>query len=212
MDEISSFFLKQKKTLFKKNAVIFNPHIAHNKLFLIYDGMVGFTSHEPLDEKKIVAIYNRDQIFPLREVFSPASREYYYIALSNVIAYEVTHQKFLEEIDLNPAFSKEIMKHIASQLAEYEDRSNILSIRNNYLRLISRLLFLAERFGKEEHGQVFIHVPMTQEQIAQSTSMSRETIIKHLKTLESRKLVIYKHNLITVLNLKLLQEELAKVY
>lgn len=102
-----------------------------------------------------------------------------------------------------------LLDEVCEMLDMYEDRITNLQYMTTRERLISRLIFLAKKFGIRNNGEIVISVPITHKDIAGSINTSRETVNKEFKSLAKRGLIKYIRNEIIVNNIESLESELS---
>jgi CRP/FNR family cyclic AMP-dependent transcriptional regulator len=87
----------------------------------------------------------------------------------------------------------------------HSERILNLEYRSVRERLVSFLLTMAGRFGKETDEGVMIEVPLRHQDIASSINASRETASREIATLERRNLIVAKRSYILLKDVPALQ-------
>ena len=109
----------------------------------------------------------------------------------------------------NSWLSQEVFKQAVNILAVYTNRIQTLEFRSARGRIISELLNYAERFGELHGKKVIINAPITQQDIADSINMTRETANIALGLLFEEGLVGQDEHLFTILDFPGLQAVLS---
>lgn len=94
----------------------------------------------------------------------------------------------------------------------FTDRVENLEFTKASARLISRLLYLSKRFGKQEGAHIRLVIPLTHKDIANTIAMTRETASREFTKLEKKKLIGYENHHIVIYDKQKLEEELSKDY
>jgi CRP/FNR family transcriptional regulator len=109
----------------------------------------------------------------------------------------------------NTWLSQEVMRQAVNIIDVYTQRIQTLEFRSARGRMISELLYLAERFGERHGKEVIINAPITHQDIADSINMTRETASRALEQLFEEGLMGQKDHLLIVRDLLRLKEVLS---
>lgn len=158
--------------------------------------------------EKSYVFYKSGEIFPIVWAFNKLNKHLFYQAMDNVIVYKVPREKFMDFISNKPNILLDVIHRIIDIHNVYVDRVDNLEYTNSCARVISCLLFLAKRFGKEDGNVIIIQIPLTHNDIATSIAMTRETVSREVEKLIKKGLISTKTHLFVVNNVKKLEEEL----
>lgn len=207
-----SLFRTSKPLSYRSGEIIIRAGDTPSGVYCIEKGFVKVYSIEQSGEENIHIIYKEGELFPIMWVLQNVLKDLYYQALGKTTLRKLPREKFIEYIRQAPHAHMELLAKITSIIDVHADRIDNLEIARSYPRIISRLLFLAQRFGIKKGKQVTIEVPLKHEDIASSINMTRETASRDLEKLKRRGLIDYKTNSILIKNLEGLKEELVKTY
>jgi CRP-like cAMP-binding protein len=154
-----------------------------------------------------VALYGPGDYFPVETAYDTAPGTlFYYEALTDGTIATMNEQEFRAERAANPQTSYEDSKRYVGALLHV----NALGQATAYDKLGHSLRYLAMRFGEPLSGKGFYRIGMklTQQDLANLCTMSRETVSIELAQLKAKKAVIEKTKLYTV-NVPLLNQLLG---
>lgn len=179
-------------------------------VYLIKEGFVKAFSLSMAGLGNLLLIHQSGEFIPLPWALDGAhTTGLYYEAMTDVTILRASKDKLRSAMGNNTWLSQEIMKQAVNIISVYTQRIQTLEFRSARGRMISELLYLAERFG-EKHGKgVLINAPITHQDIADSINMTRETASRALEQLFEEGLMGQKDHLFTVLDLPKLQEALS---
>lgn len=211
----TDFFSKHgRRMTFKKGEIIIRSDNPPTGVYFIEDGYVRIYSITEDGESKLHIIYKPGEIFPLVWAVKSVRKNVYYEAMGNTTLLKVSKTAFMDFTSSTKNNMSALSERMANVFNIHIDRIDNLEITKSYPRLISRLLSLAKRFGEEdkETNTVIIKAPVTQNDIANSIAMTRETTSREISRLEKKSLISYKEHLIIINNLQKLKKELSEFY
>lgn len=210
--KIEKFFEERKPIFLKKNEIILRPDQNPPGIFYIQKGSIKVYYITEEGEEKLHIIYTAGEFFPLIWIFQGTLKSVYYEALESSILRCAKKEEFLDFLKSDPDALIFITTYLAKVVSIFVERVNSLEITNAYSRFVSRLLFLAERFGIKKYGKTIIDIPITHKDIANSINMTRETASREFEKLEKKGLAGYKDRKIVIRDLRKLERELYKNY
>ena len=177
-------------------------------VYLLKSGYVKVFSVNSRGEEYLHIIYKPGEIFPLTSLNNHHQNGIYFSSIENAVTYSLPIAKLLEEARHNSAVATALAMQTVDQFNVYVNRVDNLEYKFGRERLVYRILFLAGRFGKHSARGITIDVPITQKTLGSSVNLSRETVARELRRLESRGLVKYEDRRILILNVEHLCNEL----
>jgi CRP-like cAMP-binding protein len=121
------------------------------------------------------------------------------------VVWRISQEKYLEFLHSHPAALPPILDMVTEMYRIHSERILNLEYRSVRERLISFLLTMAGRFGKETDEGVMIEVPLRHQDIASSINASRETASREIAALERRNLIAAKRSYILLKDVPALQ-------
>lgn len=205
---IADYFRKFPERSYKKKKIVLSGDVPREYIFYLEEGYISAYKLSPNGGKKIYLFYKPGEFFPITSTFSGIRKNLFYEALNNVIVRKAPKEEFLEYIRDKPELLTEAIQRIIDNHNIYINRVDNLEYTNAYARLISRLLFLAERFGKKTGKRVLINIPVTHEDIANTVAMTRETASREIERLLKKRLIVMGKHLISIPSVLKLKHEL----
>jgi CRP-like cAMP-binding protein len=175
-------------------------------VYLIKSGFIKAYSISKAGHVNLLVIHEAGEFIPLPWALDGAhTTGLFYEAMSDVTVLRASKDKLRTAMGKNTWLSQEILKQTVNIITLYTQRIQTLEFRSARGRIISELLYLAERFGKSQGKEILIYAPITHQDIADSINMTRETASRTLELLFKEGLVGQKDHLFTVLDLPKLQ-------
>lgn len=206
---IEKFFLKYKPRNYKKGQVILHPDESPPAdIYYIEKGHVKVYSLTENGNEKCHIFFGPGEMFPLVSFFNNETRDVFFEAMNDVVIKKAPREEFMKFIENNSIHLLEIIKKMSIILKVYADRIDNLEYTKAYTRVISRLISMAERFGKEYKGSIILEIPVTHKDIANTIGLTRETTTRELLCLMEKGIINQKGHLIVINNLEKLKKEL----
>jgi CRP/FNR family transcriptional regulator len=190
-NELRRYFENGEHLEFAKGEVILGANQKSPGLFWIVEGFVKVYSVNNRGEQYIHIIYGKEEVFPLTWLIDRTKRNVYYEALTKCKVWVVPQPELLEKIKTDSQLSFDVLSHVVTQFKFYSDRIDNLEFKFASERLVYRLLFLAGRFGVRQKTGILLQVPITQQVLANSINLSRESVTRELDKLSKRGLIAY---------------------
>lgn len=162
----------------------------------------------------IQVIYGPGSIFPITVVlkllfgmeFHPSHEVYYYETMSDAVIYSIDSETFVEKVKGDPELYTGLLKEAGSRLEYNIQKIENISLRSSYKRVAHELLFFAKNFGEKTKEGIRIKIPLTQQDLADALSMTRETASLCVTHLRQKKLIKSSRHLV-IMDVKKLEEE-----
>jgi len=194
------------KLTYRKGEYVIRPGEQPNNIYFIQEGLVKAYNISKYGEENLLIIRKEQEVFPLIWALTGQEREIIYQAISPTILWRIDREKYLEFLHSHPGAMLPILDMVTEMYRIHSERLLNLEYRTVRERLVSFLLTMSGRFGKEtEDGAVVIDVPLRQQDIASSINASRETASRALSALEKKGLISTKQFLITLKDIEALQ-------
>lgn len=202
-----------KELRYKKNEIVIRPDNPPSGVYCIKKGYVKTYSITENGSERIHIIYKPNDIFPLTWALNDNQKELFYQAMDNTVLIKVQKDNFLNLIHLNNSVAYILLKKMMGMFSMFSDRINDLEISKTYPRVISSILFFAKRYGqphdKTNPDSCIIPTPITHQDLANFSTMTRETTSREISALVKKKIISYQDHLIVVNSIKTLKKELS---
>jgi CRP/FNR family transcriptional regulator len=208
--ELVDFFRRHgTKQTFRKNDYVIRPGESPSGVFFIYSGLVKAYDITKYNEENLLIIRKQDEIFPLIWAFTGHEHHIIYQALAPTVTYQVSRKAFLDLIKANPDALMPLMDMTLEMYRLHGDRILNLEYRTVRERIISFLLTMSQRFGKQTEDGLLIEVPLRHQDIASSVNATRETTSRELSALERKGLLENKQSFTLLKDVEALKKHLT---
>ncbi len=205
---VEIFRLHGVKQTFKKGAFIIRPGDPPHGVFYVYQGLVKAYDITKYNEENLLIIRKEGEVFPLIWAITGQERSVIYQALAPTVTYQIKREKFLEFIESKPDALAPLLDMTLEMYRLHSERILNLEYRTVRERIISFLLTMSQRFGKETADGLLIEVPLRHQDIASSVNATRETTSRELSGLERKGLIVNKQSLTLLKDVTALRKHL----
>ncbi|GAC1391292.1 MAG: Crp/Fnr family transcriptional regulator [Candidatus Saccharimonadales bacterium] len=195
---------------FRKGEIILRGNEQPKGVYMILDGFVKVYSITKQGNEHIRAFYKVGEIFPTLYVFHSTIQNAFYESFTKTTLQMISDEEFLLRLNSNPKIMRAVMDQLVEKVSVYSGRIENLEYSNSYDRVAYSLLSLAHRFGQYSEDGWVIAVPQRHQHIADSLSLSRETVSRVLERMQRKGLIVNKHGFIVILDLEGLTNIIGK--
>jgi CRP/FNR family cyclic AMP-dependent transcriptional regulator len=182
----------------KGNMVLIEEEVG-STFFLIINGKVKISRISDDGREVILSILSEGDFFGEMAILDGLSRSANVSTLEDSELYSIKHVDFMKILYDFPQISINLLKELAGRLRRSDQHIKALSLQDAVGKVASAFLRLAENSGIIKNGQVQISNVPAQQDLANMSGTSRETISRAIKTLhkdgflnkEGSKIVIY---------------------
>lgn len=174
---------------YKRGEFIIRPGETPPGIFFIESGLVKAYDISKYGEENLLIIRKEQEVFPLIWAITGQERNVIYEALSPTQVWRITRPMFLAHVKDNGDALAPLLDMTLEMYRIHSERIINLEYRTVRERLISFLITMSNRFGKETIMGLTINVPLRQQDIASSINASRETTSRELTALEKKGLI-----------------------
>ncbi|MCK4716415.1 MAG: Crp/Fnr family transcriptional regulator [Candidatus Marinimicrobia bacterium] len=186
-DEIlEKIFNLMQKRLYKRNNMILMEEDMGDTLFILNKGSVKITRLSDDGREVILSILGDGDFFGEMSIFDGESRSANVIALEDSEVFILKRGDFLDLLEKHPKIAIVLLEELAIRLRRSDQQIEGLSLSDAENRIAMSIIRLAEDLGVIKLGQVIIDNLPFQQDIANMTGTSRETVSRMLKLLERK--------------------------
>lgn len=207
--QLLSIFANGKKATHSKGSVIMDADEMRVDMFFIVSGWVKIVQNNNYASEKILTTLQQGDIFPF-EWTAKCSQTTSFVALEETKTLSIPLATFKEKVVSSPCYAEEVMTAMTRQYESLIHEITNLQYRSAREKLILRLLSLAEDFGQREDGLIMIKKNISNEYMAKSTSMSRETTSREISKLIRERLIRHSSQGIVLLDVDTLYRQVSK--
>jgi CRP/FNR family cyclic AMP-dependent transcriptional regulator len=173
-----------------KNEIIVQGDEEPSGVFFIIEGYVKAYSISQLGQQNLLLIQGEHEILPLPWALDgPQKVGIFYEAMSDVTVKRTSKAALRAAMGSDPWLTEQILRQLVDAFTVYAQRIQSLGFRLPRERIIACLLDLSTRFGEKHAGSTMIYAPITHQDIADSTNMTRETASRAIELLFKDKLI-----------------------
>ena len=204
--KVTAFFSKFTPISFRKNGVFYQPDDLISEIFLIKEGLVKQSIISENGEELTINVFRPNSFFPIVLVLANQPNKYFFQAETDVLAFRAPVKEVSEFLQLNSDVLLDLTKRFSAAILGLSARLEELSFHQASNRISSLILYLADRFGEAKDSKTVIKLPLTHQDLASWTSLTRETISRQLEQLSKKGLISYNRHSITILDKDKLQD------
>ena len=211
MDEASQLIDDFVKTYpimrFGKGQAIFRPDDDVNRIHYVLEGTV--VQYDISETGNVVVVNNflSGAFLPMSHALGETTIDYFFEADSPVSTRVIPREHVIEFIGSNPNVALDLLKKSYRGSDEIIRRLSYAMGGSATNRAIYELLSAAERIGESNiNGSVFI--PLSENDIAKRTGLSRETVNRMLRTFKAAGIIHATNQGIEISSLDILRESL----
>jgi len=163
----------------KSNIILFEEDPG-DSLFIIKEGKVKITRLSEEGKEVILSILGEGEFFGEMSLLDGESRSANVIALSDCEVFILKRDDFLEILKNTPQIAITLLEELAYRIRKSDEQIEYLSLADAENRVAMTILRIAEETGTFKMGQVTIEELPMQQDMANMSGTSRETISRML--------------------------------
>lgn len=206
LNVLLSLFKRGTCLSYNKGEYIIRPGESPSHVFYIDEGLVKAFNISKYGEENLLVIRKSHEIFPLIWAISGHGKSIIYQTLTPTKVYRINREEFNKLLIDHPEVLYPFIDMVIDQYKMHSERILNLEYRSVRERLISFLLTMAVRFGKQTQSGTIIDIPLKQQDIASSINASRETTSREIGIIERKGLISSSHGNIKILDKKALKD------
>ncbi|MEM5627580.1 Crp/Fnr family transcriptional regulator [Bacillus wiedmannii] len=183
--EILKIASMTKHKQFKKGQSLIHEGEKSDTLFIINQGQVKLSKLTLQGKEQILHILTSGECFCELNIFNSEEK-------SNFSAYAMEDTKIcmltkanMDSImERNPSIALKLLKFVTKRLAQTENLAHNLATNEPEVRIAYIILEFCEKYGQETNKGILINLPLTREEMANYTGMTRETISRKFSKFE----------------------------
>jgi len=184
-----NLFHQGTKMVYEKGEFVIRPGGPPQGVFYILKGLVKAYDITKYGEENLLIIRKPGEIIGLTWSITGEDRHIIYATLAQTELLQISRDQFTSFVRTNPAAALPLVDMLVDMYRLHSERILNLEYRTVRERLVSFLLSMARRFGKETDEGVVLEVPLRHQDIASSISATRESIGRELAAFERQGLV-----------------------
>lgn len=176
----------------KGTNILFQGEIPR-RVSIIRDGIVRAYTITSTGEERTIALYGKDDIFPLTWIIGETSNSlFYYEAFTDVRLMTTTKESFMEGVMADPDGQAAVLRYVGTLYTSLLFRMTGLEQSRAIEKIGFTLYYLLFRYGIEETPGVYtINLKLSQLMLASLVGLTRESTAKNLKVLKTKQIISY---------------------
>jgi CRP-like cAMP-binding protein len=189
------------KLTYKKGEYVIRPGESPSGVFYIESGLIRALNISKYGEENFLILRSTGEIFPLIWAITERERDIIYQALTPTIVWRVSRDDYIDYLHGHPEAMPPLLDMVVEMYRRHSERILTLEYRTVRERIISYLIYMSDRFGKQTITGALIDAPLRHQDIASSINSSRETTSRELAYLERKGLITSNTTGITLIDI-----------
>ncbi len=187
--ESEAFLAESNRRAYPSGATLFFEGDPPDDVILLSDGRVKIAV-TALDGREIVLdVIEPDVIMGELSVIDGQPHSASAVALTDCVVRSMTADRFLAFLDRHRRVERDLLVGVIADLRKQSKRTFELGVGDALGRVCRCLAEMADRYGTEHDGQIELDSPLNQTDLAAWAGLSREAVVKALRTLRSLDLI-----------------------
>ena len=201
-----------RRVLSKGEKLFLHGDVASD-VFIIVAGHVKLTVASHDGRQVLVEVRGYGDLIGELALLGDGTRSASAFALTSPTEFLVVSRRSFEELMLaDPAMNRALLEDLAEKLRMSAFRQLELAVDDVSGRVVRRLIELAERFGEvAEDGTATLRSPITQQDIADWAGVSRQVVVKELRTLRDAGAIETQGSRFTLIDRNVLDERVERL-
>jgi CRP-like cAMP-binding protein len=210
IQRLPRLFEAGRQAVYQKDDAIIRPGSIPFGVYYIVSGGVKVYSLCLNGEPNIFLTLYAGEIFPIAWAVSGVSRDIGFEALDQTVTRRLSRSDFVQAVAADSALMSETAQALARQFLLLTGEMDNLQYRSAREKVVYRLIFLASHFGQRNGAATAITVRITNDYMARSTNMTRETASRELSRLNRKQLIHLEGGKIVIPDLLRLRNEISR--
>lgn len=208
--QLRQLFSSGRRLMYQKDDVIIRTSDTPSGVYYIVSGAVKVYCLCKDGDPNIIMTLSAGQIFPLAWAVGGAPRYIGFSALGVTELWRVPRESFLQDLWSDSDQMYAVLQMLARHFSWLACEMDNLQYRSAREKIVFRLLFLASHFGQVDGNTAYIDVRVTNDYLARSTNMTRETASREVSRLNRKQLVKTVNGRLIIPDLPRLSKEISQ--
>ncbi len=195
---------------YKKSNIILFEEDPGDSLFIIKEGKVKITRLSEEGREVILSILGEGEFFGEMSILDGEARSANVIALADSEVFVLKRQEFINILKSNPQIAITLLEELAVRIRKSDQQIEYLSLADAENRVAMTLLRLAEESGTFKMGRVTIQELPMQQDMANMSGTSRETISRMLSEFTEKEYIDRKGKKLIILDYEKFRSDFTK--
>jgi len=181
---------------YARGDIILHQDTEPQTAYLIKSGIIKSYNLTAKGEEKPIELSTQHDVFPVGWLFNKIRKaQYYYEAITNAELYCVPKAELITYLRNNSETMLQFLDQQVERATHTQLRLNALEHSKAFDKIVSTLHYFALRFGHHvTRNAIKIPLPLTQQDVANFTGLTRETVSAEFKKLTQQKVLGYREH------------------
>ena len=208
MGNLEVFFERFKPLKFRKREIILEAEEKPEGVFFIKSGYVRSYSISEEGREFTLNIYKPGTYFPATWALAEVPNTYFFEAMTTVELVRAPKEELKGFLKIHPEMLMDLTRRLLVGLNGLLVRIEHLLSKDAYHKVASALFMVGRRFGRKDgKGKIVVELPLTHQDIADLSYLTRETTSLEMKKLEKKGLVAKRKRLLVIKDMGKLKKE-----
>ncbi|MFQ6116827.1 MAG: Crp/Fnr family transcriptional regulator [Candidatus Bipolaricaulia bacterium] len=171
---------------YEEGRIIFEEGEPVFGVYLLSRGKVKLAKRSPDGRKQILKLVGPGEILGEEVLFHERTYSAYARALERSRTYFVTIEEFRGFLKTHPAVAIRLIEHLSQEIKGFQNKVLETSYGSSLERVSRLLLAIADRWGEEEDGGLYIGLELSRVELAELAGIASETASRLLTRLQER--------------------------
>lgn len=170
---------------FSKGQILLYEGDLIETIYFIVSGYIKVSNILANGNQRTIVIYSPGEAFPLISFLSGAGvARYFYECMTDVQLKVMPQKEFQQKVKGNLELGEELIAYSYRMNSQFTDRIETLTAQGASLKIAGLFKYLAYKSGKRDGDTVTLELPLTTQEIADMSSLTRETTTLKLNKLK----------------------------
>lgn len=203
---------KSVRRSYRRGAKLFLEGDSASEVLLIQKGQIKITVGSHDGREVLLEIRGAGEVIGEMALIDDSPRSASAFSLTTPTEVLVMSVRtFKELVDTDSEFTRSLLDEMVRKVRDASFHQLELALDDVVGRVARRLLDLDSRFGRMKDGVVSVKSPITQQEIADWSGVSRQAVVKELSALRDAGIVEAKGSMMTIVDREALEERAARL-
>lgn len=183
-NEIDTLLTYTRVERYPASRVIFSKGSPGDSMMAVLSGRVKISSSSPEGKEIVLGIINAGEIFGEIALLDGKERTADAVAMTDCELLVLSRRNLLPFLERRPDICIALLGILCERLRRTNEQVEDLSLRHVESRIAKTLLRFARRDGQSQSGELRVEPKLSQSELGNIVGVTRESINKHLQTLQ----------------------------
>lgn len=183
-EELKELYARSTTVAHPRKSIIMFEGDLMDEVYFIKEGLIKAYRIDEAGREHILCLLSEGEMFPFSGFFLNQTYPLVCEAMVDTKLIRVNMESIEQMIISKPGFAVKLIRMMGKKILDLQQQLFQLSGHHMLARIIGILLYFAERNGIHKEGQLFINLPMTNQEYADLIGTSRETVNRAFRKLK----------------------------